>query len=472
MNQTFFFYDLETSGLRPSQDRIMQFAGQRTDLHLKAIGQPFNQLIKLSPDVLPDPTAVLLTGITPQMTLEQGISEAEFLKLFYDDIAQPGTIFVGFNNVRFDDEFIRFLNFRNFYDPYSWSWQDQRSRWDILDMVRMTRALRPSGLNWPDKDQKPSNRLEDLTKANHLDHFSAHDALSDVHATIELARVIKKSQPKIFNYLLSLKTKKAVAEFIAKNLVFVYTSSHFSSDYLHTTIVTSLNHEPINDSTIVYNLRYDPRPYLAMSKQELIKAWQFSKDPALLRLPIKTLKFNRVPAVAPLGVIDEAATARLDLNMAEINHNLELLNQHKQAFSQKLKQVVADMDQKRQVDQLSLKLEPDQSLYSGFINEADARLLPLLRSTAPAKLDEFRLKLNDSRLKNLLVLYKARNYPESLNDQEKQAWLKYRKTKLNQPVLEQYKEQLSQLYQQTTSKTKRVLLDQLASYLDYLEKLD
>src|SRR5579884_1460935 len=192
MADSFFFYDLETSGFSPRGARIMQFAGQRTDMELNPVGDPVDFFIKLTPDVLPQPDAVLITGITPQQTLADGIGEAEFLQIFYKKICQPGTIFLGFNSVRFDDEFMRFLHYRNFYDAYEWHWKDNNSRWDLLDVVRMTRALRPEGIEWPfAPDGKPTNRLEFLSAINKLDHAHAHDALSDVYATIAMARLIK-----------------------------------------------------------------------------------------------------------------------------------------------------------------------------------------------------------------------------------------------------------------------------------------
>src|SRR3990167_7533383 len=184
MSKTFFFYDLETSGLSSRYQRIMQFAGQRTDKDLNSIGEPIDVLVRLSEDILPEPQAILITGTTPQKTIEEGISEPELCKMLTKEIFTPGTITVGFNNVRFDDEFIRHTLWRNFYDPYEWAWSDQRSRWDVLDLVRMTRALRPQGINWPvDDEGAPTNRLELLSKANNLTHLHAHDALSDVEAT-------------------------------------------------------------------------------------------------------------------------------------------------------------------------------------------------------------------------------------------------------------------------------------------------
>ena len=160
MQNTFFFYDLETSGLSARSDRIMQFAGQRTDMNLQPIGEPVNVLVALNDDTIPIPEALLVTGITPQKTLDEGYSEADFAKLLVEEWFTPDTIVVGFNNVRFDDEFIRHLLWRNFHDPYEWSWKEGRSRWDMLDVVRMTRALRPEGINWPVDDKgEPTNRL-------------------------------------------------------------------------------------------------------------------------------------------------------------------------------------------------------------------------------------------------------------------------------------------------------------------------
>jgi len=154
MAQTFFFYDLETSGLDPRTSRVMQFAGIRTDMNLNPIGEPFNVLVKLSDDTIPSPEALMVTGITPQQTQMDGLSEAEFAKLIAEEICLKETIMVGFNNIRFDDEFLRHLLWRNFYDPYEWCWKDGRSRWDLLDVVRMTRALRPEGITWPVVDGK------------------------------------------------------------------------------------------------------------------------------------------------------------------------------------------------------------------------------------------------------------------------------------------------------------------------------
>ena len=243
MTQTFFFYDLETSGLKPREDRIMQFAGQRTTLDLEKIGEPVNILVKLTDDALPSPQAIGVTGITPQKTLEEGINEAEFCKKVTEEIFTPGTIAVGYNTVRFDDEFMRAIFWRNFYDPYEWEWKDERSRWDMLDVVRLTRALRPEGINWPfTEDGKPTNRLEYLTKLNGLEHDHAHDALSDVYATIAVAKLIFEKQPSLFKFLMENRGKREVGRYV--NLdnpqPVVYASGRYANEFNKTTVVVPI----------------------------------------------------------------------------------------------------------------------------------------------------------------------------------------------------------------------------------------
>ena len=427
MPASFFFYDLETSGFSPRTARVMQFAGQRTDMELQPVGEPVNELIKLSPDVLPDADAVLVTGITPQQTLADGLTEAEFLKLFYGEVVRPDTTFVGFNSIRFDDEFMRFLNYRNFYDAYEWQWKDNCSRWDILDVVRMTRALRPDGIEWPfAPDGKPANRLEFLTKVNKLSHEAAHDALSDVQATIAVAQLVHDRQPDLFSYLLDMRGKKKVAELVLQGAPFVYTSGRYSSEYLHTTAVVLLAKHPGQDAALVYDLRADPTPFITMSVDEIIQAWKFTKDPDALRLPVKTLKYNRCPAVAPLGVIKDAAVQeRLQLPLDTVAKHLKILQKHQAAFARKVTQALARLDEERQRAQTSLvedELTVDERLYDGFIDNGDKVTMRALWAAGPTELSGMVESFRDQRLRSLLPLYKARNYPKALSPEERAVW--------------------------------------------------
>ena len=473
MPATFFFYDLETSGFNPREARIMQFGGQRTDMDLKPVGNPVNILIKLTPDTLPSPDAILVTGITPQQTLADGMSEAEFLKFFYKEVVQPDTIFVGYNSIRFDDEFVRFLLYRNFYDAYEWQWRDGCSRWDLLDVVRMTRALRPEGITWPfAPDGKPSNRLELMTSVNKLSHSDAHDALSDVLATIEVAKLIKKNQPDLFSWLLEVRSKKAVAALVEAANPFVYTSGKYGSEYFHTTAAVRLAKHADRDAALVYDLRFDPKPFLDMSVEALAEAWKYSKDPDAVRLPVKTIKFNRCPAVAPLGVMkDKTVQERLNLSVDTITRHLETFRKSQTEFSRKILQAKTKLDDEQQKVQTGLvdnDLTVDSRLYDGFIGDADKSAMRAVRAAEPNELTDLARTFKDDRLKTLLPLYKARNYPRSLNDEERTAWDKFCRAKLLQggmkSSLSQYFSRLEELMTGTMDDHKRYLLEELQLY--------
>lgn len=427
---TFYFYDLETSGFSPRDARIMQFAGQRVDMQLQPIGEPHNYLVKLTDDVLPDPDAVLLTGITPQATIAEGISEAEFLKLFTEQIATENTIFVGFNNIRFDDEFMRFLHYRNFYDAYEWQWREARSRWDMLDVVRMTRALRPEGIEWPvDSKGLSVNKLTSLTGSNGLDHANAHDALGDVRATIALAQLLRQKQPKLFDYLLKSRDKNIVSELVQTGQPFIYTSGKYPSEFEKTTTVVRIADHPQAGGCLVYDLRHDPTPFLSLSPDKIVEVWKYDKEAKQPRLPVKTLKYNRCPAVAPLSVLDSASQKRLGLSLETIQTNLQKL-QNATGFASRVLKALDLLDKHQQATFLSATTEVDAQLYDGFFANADKQQMNIVRSATASQLIDLSLSFQDSRLNALLPLYKARNFPKTMSDKERTAWEQFRQRKL------------------------------------------
>lgn len=408
----------------------MQFAGQRTDMDLKPIGEPFNILVKLSDDILPEPGAIMVTGITPQMTLADGMSEPEFCRMLIDEVFTPDTITVGFNNVRFDDEFIRHTLWRNFYDPYEWAWSEGRSRWDMLDVVRMTRALRPDGIKWPvNEEGKPVNRLELITKENGLDHTKAHDALSDVEALISVAKLVKERQPKLFEYLLQARDKKVVAGLV--NLddpkPFVYSSGRYGGDYEFTTVAFPVAPGPKPNSVLVYDLRHDPRVFARTSPKALAEVIfatrEQRQDPEFHALPVKELVLNKCPAVAPVGVMDEASEKRLGLTKDTVRENLSHLaamtdfgDRVREAFEMREPYAAAN--------------DVEAQLYDGFINDKDKPRMSAVRAADANELADFNPQFIDERLSTLLLRYKARSFPTALTDAEQQEWESYRSAKI------------------------------------------
>lgn len=408
--KSFFFYDLETSGLNARGDRIMQFAGQRTDENLEIVGEPVNILVKMSEDALPSPGAIAVTGITPQQTLMDGLKEADFCKYVIEEIFVPDTIALGYNTVRFDDEFMRAILWRNFYDPYEWEWKDGRSRWDLLDVVRMTRALRPDGIKWPfNEDNKPTNRLELLTKLNGLEHMHAHDALSDVYATIAVAKMIRKKQPEIFNFLLKNRDKKEVQKYVNldNKRPFVYTSGRYESKFNKTTVVFPLT-TGRHGNILVYDLRYN--------LEEL--------DPEKIFPVVKEICLNKCPAIAPLGVLEKAdGWAKIDLSPETVEKNLQTLLKYPE-FAEKMRSEY-EMDR-----EFPAAEEPEAAIYDGFLDEVDRIKVAAVRNASVNQLADFHPDFQDDRLDELLLHYKGRNFPETLRENEMQKWEEYRRSRI------------------------------------------
>ena len=468
MATSFYFYDLETSGINPRDARIMQFAGQRTDMDLNPIGEAQNILIKLSDDVLPEPEAILITGITPQQTIAEGVSEAEFLRTFYEEVATEGTIFVGFNTVRFDDEFMRFLHYRNFYDPYEWQYTENKSRWDILDVVRMTRALRPDGIEWPvDSKGNPANRLELLTSVNNISHVGAHDALSDVRATIDLARLLKSKQPKLFEFLLKLRDKKAVAQLVTEGKPFLYSSGKYESEFEKTTAVGVIANHPKRQGALVFDLRHNPEDYAGLSVKELTEAWRRRRDDPGIRLPVKTLQYNRCPAVAPLSVLDAKSAKRLQLSNELIAENFKKLQAVD--LAPKILEALEILDTQQQTRFLEDSKDVDARLYDGFIGNTDKNNIRVVRAADASELATLDVPFTDQRLVALLPLYKARNYPKALSDEERAAWESFRQNKLmgggEKSKMARYFERLADIAKRTDlSGNDQYLLEELQLY--------
>lgn len=411
---TLFFYDLETTGRSPRDDRIMQFAGQRTDMDLTPIGSSVDIRLKTPDDTLPSPIAISITGITPQSTQADGLTEAEFAHYFIDEIATPDTIILGFNSVRFDDEFMRHLFWRTFFDPYEWQWRENRSRWDILDFVRLTRALRPEGIIWPVKENgRPTNRLELITHLNGLKHEHAHDALSDVYATIAVTKLIKDKQPRLYDYMFAMRDKRAVKKLVNldRPAPFVYASGRYFGAVNSTTVAYPIAPGK-NGNIIVYDLRFDPT--------EARDSWY----------PIvKELCYNKCPAVSPISVLDtkndEGKTGwdKLEIDKAVIESNLKKLQDNPHLLDSVCASITEEKEWGDPVDS-------ESALYSGFVPDADKVRMNAVRNADATSLADFHPNFTDERLSDLLLHYKAKNFPSSLSESEAEEWEKYRVSRL------------------------------------------
>ena len=429
---TLYWHDYETFGLDPARDRPVQFAGIRTDEDLNIVGEPLNIMARPAPDTLPHPMSSLITGITPQQALEQGLPEAGFIARILAELSQPGTCGVGYNSLRFDDEVTRYTLYRNLYSPYDREWQNGNSRWDIIDMVRACHDLRPEGIVWPrraDAD-RPSFRLEELTQANGIAHEQAHDALSDVYATIAIAKLIREQQPRLYDFLYRSRRKKEVLRHIdLKEMTPVlHTSGMYGSDHGSTRLVVPVAAHPTNsNSIIVFDIAQNPDLLLDLGAKTLRERLYTANEDlpeGVERPALKQLLINKCPVIAPTSTLTGDAAKRLRIDLIKGMRNRQMLLNARKAIQQK----IAGIFEPREFEPLT---DPDLMIYAGgFFNDSDKAQMSKIHDADPLELGQQSWSFADKRLPEMLFRYRARNYPETLSADEQAQWLEHCRARL------------------------------------------
>jgi len=467
-----FWYDYETTGISPRCDRPLQVAGIRTDLELNEIDEPVNLYCQPSDDILPHPAACVITGITPGRLARQGLSEADFMTRVHAQLAAPGTCGAGYNTLRFDDEMTRYSLYRNFFDPYAREWQGGNSRWDLIDVVRAAYALRPDGIVWPEEEGRVTLKLERLTAANGIDHGQAHDALSDVRATIALARLIRDKQPKLYDWLFKLRSKQKVMDQIRLLQPMVHISGRFSAARSYVGVVLPLAWHPRNrNALIVCDLHLDPQGLLDQDAETLRQRLYTRREDLAegeLPVPLKLIHINRCPVVAPLSVLRAEDRQRLQLDMAQYEARALRLSDAQEVWRDKVLAIYAHED-------FTPSEDPEQQLYDGFIGDRDRRLCEQVRHADPMQLAQEQWPFDDERLPELLFRYRARNFPETLSHEEHERWKLFCQQRLSDArwgapnTLQGFNEAMAQWSLSATAIQQQVL-DEWREYVDSLRK--
>ncbi|WP_413738057.1 exodeoxyribonuclease I [Sodalis sp. RH21] len=465
---TFLVHDYETFGKHPALDRPAQFAGVRADLDFEPLDEPQVFFCKPADDYLPDPEAVLITGITPQQAAREGVSEAEFARRIHAMFSVPDTCILGYNNIRFDDEVTRAIFYRNFYDPYAYSWQQGNSRWDLLDVMRACYALRPEGINWPlNDDGLPSFRLEHLTRANGVEHTHAHDAMADVDATLAMAKLARQAQPKLFDYLYQHRGKQKLKTLVdvAAMKPLVHVSGMFGARRGNTSWIAPLAWHPENQNAlIVCDLAGDMDVLLDLDADALRTRLYTRRDRLgeASAVPIKLVHINKCPVLAPANTLRPEDAERLGIDRQRCLQNLQLLRRHPEV-REKLVALFAEAEPFAGSDNV------DAKLYDGFFSDADRTAMGIILETDPINLPALDISFVDPRLEELLFRYRARNFPQTLDDGEQRRWLEYRKTRFSAETLETYVANLERLYIEHAEDEPKIRL--LKHLFDYLQQL-
>lgn len=465
---TIYWYDFETFGRDPRRDRASQFAGIRTDEQLNIIGEPLVMYCQPADDFLPSPTSCLITGITPQKALAEGVPEIEFITRILQEFSQPETCVAGYNNIRFDDEVTRQLLYRNLLDPYEREWKNGNSRWDIIDMVRLCAATRAEGINWPKKDDGSNSfRLDQLTVANDIEHSDAHDALADVIATIEMAKLIRDKQPRLFEYVYRLRGKKKVQAEIDLNTgkPVLHVSVMYPARLGCLALVMPICIHPTNNNAvIVYDLREDPRSWADLNVEQIRERIYTPADKlpeGVRRVPLKMIHTNKCPVVTSPAVLDSERAALYEIDLDRCKQHWELLRADSRLRS-KVSSVFREEHKGEETD-------PDFMIYSGgFFSDYDRELMRTVHAARPGDMGRLDLPFRDRRLKEMLFRYRARNHADTLSEQETASWNRFRAARLSDAgSVERYRQEMEEAQERATA-ADRAVLESLQEWVDNL----
>jgi len=470
------FYDLETFGQDPRRSRIAQFAAVRTDAQLQIVGEAHNVLVQAADDLLPMPQATLVTGLTPQRLQAQGISEAAAFAHIQQWMMQPNTCILGYNSVRFDDEFIRHGLFRNFYDPYAREWRGGNSRHDVLDMLRLMHALRPEGLNWPQReDGFTSFKLEHLAAANGIEHGRAHDALSDVYATLGLAQRLRQAQPRLWDYALKLRDKRFVSSLLDIQALepVLHVSMRYPANRHCAALVLPLAYHPqMRNRVIVFDLSEDIQPLVELPAEVLAQRLytprsEFTEDQRPIAL--KEVHLNRAPALVAFKHLRAPDFQRLGIDRDQLVANAARLRRVAPTVIEKARQIFTDTRPTTPAD-------VDGSVYEGFVSGGDKQRMQQVISAQVETLAALQDRFKDRRLPELLFRYRARNYRHTLSPAEVQRWNDYRRHRLLEPsglseyTLPDYFNEINRLRgEYVADKRAQSLLDELEQWGQHLQ---
>lgn len=398
---TYLWYDFETYGADPKRDRISQFAGIRTDEDFNIL-EEYEYFCKLSEDYIPNPEACLVTGITPLDANEKGISEEELSDKLYKIFTTPNTVGVGYNSFKFDDEILRHLFYRTFRNPYKREWADGCSRWDFLRGVLGFYFKSPESINFPkDSEGKVSFKLENLSVANNIIHENAHDALSDVRATIAMAKLLREKDRVLYDYIFNLRQKNEVIKLLNRGKFFYHIDFSYGATNNYSSILYKIDYGFNKDEYIFLDLNSDLDLLYKEEVDELKKlAYMKKEDLELLgktRPGIKTVKANSIPLLFPCDDLSDLSQA---VSKAKY---IETRLRDKLAKYCKFEKGISNLD---------IEIDP----YNNFFSYDDEAEFVKMRENPL----EFEFKKEN--LQKILTRFKAKNYFEKLSENEKKAW--------------------------------------------------
>lgn len=405
MSKTYLFYDIETTGLNKTFDQVLHFAAIRTDLQLNEINR-YEIKIKLNPDVIPSPRAILTHKISIE-DMQKGVSEYTAIQQIHQWLNEPGTISLGYNSLNFDDEFLRFSFYRNLLPPYTHQYANQCGRMDIYPITVMFYLFKNEVIQWPMRDRKISLRLEDLNTQNQLASGPSHNAMTDVEMTLALAHYFFQERDMweyLQNYFSKSADQKRMVDLGSKQAILVEGALGYEQHFQSAVYSLGLHQHYKNQSLW---LRLDTHEFEKTPPDELIKqSWVQNKklgEPGFI-LPFRD-RF--------LQYLSETRLALIEKNKAWLQKEPAQLEKIINYYSNYTYPVFPETD-------------PEASLYlNGFWSYEEENICRLFHQGSPKEKMNLIHKIQHPILSTLAFRIAAKNFPDLMTASDRNEFSDY-----------------------------------------------
>mgnify|MGYP000267572664 FL=1 len=402
------FYDFETCSSNVSYGQIIQVGAILVNDNFQELDR-YEGRCKLSPGVVPEAMALLVNKTTPKMLKETNLSHYQMIRQLVDKFKKwKNSTFIGYNSINFDEEFLRRTLFKNLDYPYL-TVTNGNERADLFSLTRASYLYYPNCIKTPiSAKNNPVFKLDKLAPMNGIKHDDAHSAISDVLATVEIAKLLSKTAPNVWKTSLMTTNKDKTLQLIKNELTFCTDFFYYGKSFPF--VLTYVCEHPQWGYPMCFDLKSDPKYYFNLSISELKK--ELKKTPKVIR----TIKHKKHPII-----MNSSYGMNFDrykqLGLPELQKRAKLIKENKD-FADKVSSVLDEEAREKKDFDSQEEVFAEESIYKKFTTKEDNAIMPAFHKADWKKKFLVLQKFKDERLRYFGKKIIYEESPESLPKDE------------------------------------------------------
>ena len=352
----YIFYDFETTGIESNWDQIIQVGAVLTNSTFQEIDR-FESRCRLRPGLIPYPKAILVNKSSTKELTNTELSHFSLIELMLAKFKSWGSaLYIGYNTISFDEEFLRKSLFKSLFDPYL-TINNGNKRTDLLNILRANHAYYPDSIKIPVNEKgKLVFKLDQVAPLNGITDFSAHDAIGDSIATIRLAELIDKRSPELWEASLLTTSREDTDNIIKNNKIFCITETFFGKTMPF--IVSLLCFHPKYKWAQCFDLKNDPEDYINLTQESLEHF--MSKSPKIIR----SVRNNKSPIIMNSNHISKI-NGYMHISEKELLRRAEII-QSNTSFKQTVERILEKQAAEKEEFKSQEDINYEETIYHSF----------------------------------------------------------------------------------------------------------